>query len=212
VQGRERYLFPVKVMAKLFRGLFRTALLHAIETGAVTVPAEADVAWRDVLFDKRWVVYAKAPFGGADQVFSYLGRYTHRVGISSSRIACSDQDGVTFATKHGRSCTLSQVEFLRRLLLHVLPKGFHKIRHYGLCSASHVRLGTLEQAQTLLLAKHAELGRRVASAGNIAPQTWVECLLALTGLDVMRCPRCEHGRLMARPLEQPAPPVLCDTS
>jgi len=212
VHGSDRYLFPVKVMAKLFRGLFRTALLHAIETGAVTVPTELDAAWRDVLFDKRWVVYAKAPFGGAEQVFSYLGRYTHRVGISSSRIAHSDPGGVTFATKHGRTCTLPQVEFLRRLLLHVLPKGFHKIRHYGLCSASHVRLGTLEQAQTLLLAKHADGARRVASTRVIAPQTWVECLLALTGVDVMRCPRCDNGRLIPRPLPEPSSPPILDTS
>jgi Putative transposase/Transposase zinc-binding domain len=212
VQGSDRYLFPVKVMAKLFRGLFRAALLHAIETGAVTVPAEVDAAWRDVLFDKRWVVYAKAPFGGADQVFSYLGRYTHRVGISSSRIMRSDPDGVTFATKHGRSCTLLQVEFLRRLLLHVLPKGFHKIRHYGLCSASHVRLGTLQRAQALLIAKHAHSAQRAATAHVKAPQTWVECLLALTGLDVMRCPRCDNGHLTRRPLPEPSSPALRDTS
>jgi hypothetical protein len=142
-------------------------------------------------------------------VIGALGRYTHRVGISNSRVASSNPDGVTFATKHGRSCTLPQVEFLRRLLLHVLPKGFHKIRHYGLCSASHVRLGTLEQAQTLLLAKQPQ---SLDASRAVTPQTWVECMLALTGLDIMHCPRCENGRLIAQPLAEPGSPTLRDTS
>ena len=212
VHGSDRYLFPVKVMAKLFAGLFRSALLQAIETGAVTLPADADSAWRHALFDKSWVVYVKAPFGGADQVFSYLGRYTHRVGISNARILRSDSDGVTFATKNGGTCTLPQVTFLRRLLLHVLPKGFHKIRHYGLCSASHVRLGTLQRARSLLLPKDADAALRIEVPRGAAPQTWVECLLALTGVDAMRCPRCQSGRLTRQPLPELRSPALHDTS
>lgn len=123
------YLFPVRVMGKLFRHLFRSALLQEIDKGSIRVPSDCEGPMRAALFDKRWVVYAKKPFGGADQVFSYLGRYTHRVGISNARIVLTDASTVTFATKNGRTCTLSQVEFLRRLLQHVLPKGFHKIRH-----------------------------------------------------------------------------------
>jgi hypothetical protein len=213
VRGSDRYLFPVKVMAKLFRRLFRTALLRAIDAGAVSVPSNSAEALHHALFDKRWVVYCKAPFGGADQVFSYLGRYTHRVGISNARILCSDQHGVTFATKNDGTCTLPQVEFLRRLLLHVLPKGFHKIRHYGLCSASHVRIGSLERARSLLLAKDAGAAREPPIAADSgAPKTWSECLLALTGVDALRCPRCPNGRLVARPLPERPEPMLCDTS
>jgi hypothetical protein len=213
VQGSDRYLFAVKVMAKLFRRLFRTALLGAIDAGAVTVPSGSAAALHHALFDKRWVVYCKAPFGGADQVFSYLGRYTHRVGISNARLLRSDQDGVTFATKNEATCTLPQVEFLHRLLLHVLPKGFHKIRHYGLCSATHVRLGSLERARALLLAKDAGAARKSPTAADGgAPQTWVECLLSLTGIDALRCPRCKSGRLIARPLPECPTPALHDTS
>jgi hypothetical protein len=210
IQGNDRYLFPVKVMAKLFRRVFRDALLHAIETGVVTVPNDCRSAVHAALFDKRWVVYVKAPFGGADQVFNYLGRYTHRVGISNARILRSNAEGVTFTTKNDGTCTLPQVEFLRRLLLHVLPKGFHKIRHYGLCSASHVRLGTLERARSMLIQNSAaQLPKPVPDP---APKTWVECLLALTGVDTLRCPRCATGRMIPQPLSNPKLPALNDTS
>lgn len=99
VRSREDYLFPVKVMARLFRRLFRHGLLKAIDAGEVNVPAEVVEPMRRALFEKKWVVYAKAPFGGAEQVYSYLGRYTHRVGISNARILRVDARGVTFATK-----------------------------------------------------------------------------------------------------------------
>jgi hypothetical protein len=210
VRGSDRYLFPVKVMAKLFRRLFRDALLEAIESGLLTIPSGSESAVHAALFDKRWVVYAKAPFGGADQVFNYLGRYTHRVGISNARILRSNEEGVTFATKNGRTCTLPQVEFLRRLLQHVLPKGFHKIRHYGLCSASHVRLGTLECARSLLNQRGSTQPPKSALAS--APQTWMECLLTLTGVDVLTCPRCATGRMIPQSLCAPRSPALNDTS
>jgi len=210
VHGNDRYLFPVKVMAKLFRRLFRDLLLDAIDAGEVTVPDACKSELQTALFEKRWVVYVKAPFGGADQVFDYLGRYTHRVGISNARILHSNADGVTFATKNGGTCTLPQVEFLRRLLLHVLPKGFHKIRHYGLCSASHVRLGTLERARSLLL--QSDGARPAMPALEPAPQTWVECLLRLTGVDVLRCPRCATGQMTPQPLSNPRLPTLNDAS
>jgi Putative transposase/Transposase zinc-binding domain len=210
VRGSDRYLFPVKVMAKLFRRLFRDSLLEAIESGLITLPSGSESAVHATLFDKRWVVYVKAPFGGADQVFNYLGRYTHRVGISNARILRSNEEGVTFATKNGRTCTLPQVEFLWRLLQHVLPKGFRKIRHYGLCSASHVRLGTLKHARSLLNPRAST--QQPESAITSAPQTWMECLLALTGVDVLICPRCATGRMIPQSLCDPRAPAVNDTS
>jgi hypothetical protein len=210
VRGNDRYLFPVKVMAKLFRRLFRDALLEAMERGLIIVPSGSESAVLAALFDKRWVVYIKAPFGGADHIFNYLGRYTHRVGISNARILRSNEEGVTFATKNGRTCTLPQVEFLRRLLQHVLPKGFHKIRHYGLCSASHVRLGTLECARSLLTQRdNMQLPKPALTS---APQTWMECLLALTGVDALTYPRCATGRMIPQPLSNPRLPAVNDTS
>jgi hypothetical protein len=211
VHGSKRYLFPVKVMAKLFRHLFRTELLRAIDDGTVRVPGDCDGPMRAALFSKRWVVYAKQPFGGAEQVFSYLGRYTHRVGISNARILRSEAGTVAFATKNGRTCTLTHVEFLRRLLLHVLPKGFHKIRHCGLASASHVRLGLLDRA-CLLLAPECIRENVPDAAISGAPQSWVDCLFLLTGVEAMRCPRCETGAMTRQPLPVTRPRLLNDTS
>jgi len=119
--SRKQYLFSVKVMARLFRRLFRDLLLAAIDAGEIIVPDNVSAPMRRALFETKWVVYAKAPFGGAEQVYSYLGRYTHRVGISNARILM-DERGVTFATKDGDTCTLLPVDFLRRLLLHVFKR------------------------------------------------------------------------------------------
>jgi hypothetical protein len=203
-------------MARLFRRLFREALLKAIDAGEVNVPAERVEPMRRALFEKKWVVYAKAPFDGAEQVYSYLGRYTHRVGISNARILRVDPRGVTFATKNGRTCTLEPVAFLHRFLLHVLPKGFHKIRHYGLCSSHHVAVDTIGKVRALLVpptelaasATHSTPADKLYEvAEKTATETWVECMRALTGLDVTRCPRCTHGRLwrVALPLTTGVP-------
>lgn len=211
VESRKDYLFPVKVMARLFRRLFREALLKAIDAGQLTVLAEHDASMRRALFDTMWNVYAKAPFGGAEQVYSYLGRYTHRVGISNARILRADGQRVEFATKNGRSCSLDPVEFLHRLLLHVLPKGFHKIRHYGLCSTHHLAAGTIGKVRAMLQPPPVRRTDSEPSQSTDAargdtepaavPETWVECLMALTGIDVLRCPKCSDGRLVRRPLD-----------
>jgi hypothetical protein len=87
---------------------------------------------------KGWVVYAKRPFAGAQQVYRYLGRYTHRVGISNSRMIAIDGDHVRFHTKGGKALRIRGVEFVRRFALHVLPKGFTRLRHYGLLAPAHV--------------------------------------------------------------------------
>ncbi len=213
------YLFPVKVLAKLFRGKLRAALIEGLASGVVTLPSESapDVLdqLRTALYRTNWVVYAKAPFGGAEQVYAYLGRYTHRVGLSNARLRAMDERGVTFATKGGRELTLPGVEFLRRFLDHVLPKGFTRIRHYGLLAPCHATT-TLEQARALLspLSPRSLAPPTSSSTTSDAdpPTTWIEQLLALTGLDVRRCPRCETGRLMRRPLVDATTPVAWDTS
>jgi len=210
IATRKGYLFPVKVMARLFRRLLREALLAALEREEVHVAVEHETLMRKALFETQWNVYAKAPFGGAQQVFGYLGRYTHRVGISNARLLHADEHRVTFATKDGRSCTVTPVKFLKRLLLHVLPKGFHKIRHYGLCASHHVAAGTLDTLRAEFAAaaaaasepRAAELSSvEPALPGTGSPESWVECMLALTGVDVTRCPRCMQGRLMPVPLD-----------
>jgi hypothetical protein len=101
------------------------------------------------LYTQDWVVYAKRPLGGAEQVYSYLGRYTHRVGLSNHRIRDVSDQGVRFATKQGNTCTLTPVEFIRRFLLHVLPARMVKVRHYGLLAGSNVKT-KLARARSLL--------------------------------------------------------------
>jgi len=135
VPSRADYLFPAKVMARLFRRLFREHLLRAIDRGDVRVRPDVAPPMRRALFQTKWVVYAKAPFGGAEQVYSYLGRYTHRVGIANSRIRHADDHAVTFATKNGRTRTflaacptqgLAQDQALRAVL-----QSPHRRQHVG---------------------------------------------------------------------------------
>ena len=189
-----RYLFPVKALAKLVRRVMREAILPALDEGSLVLPAHEVQPVRRALFETKWHVYAKPPFAGAQHVFAYLGRYTHRVGISNARLLNYDGEAVTFATKDGLSCTLRAVDFLARLLRHTLPRGFHKIRHAGLASSSHVRSGALARAQATLGASTS--ARVVESDERAAPRTWVELMLALNGCDPLCCPRCDTPLLV----------------
>ena len=144
VASAPRFLFPVAVMRKLFRSIVRSGLRRRFDAGRLRVPQDlADPrAFRALLRSlhrKSWVVYAKAPLAGAHHVFRYLGRYTHRVGISDQRLTALSDREVTFRTRGSHRLTLPVHEFIRRFLLHVLPDHFHKIRHYGLYSGSAVR-------------------------------------------------------------------------
>jgi hypothetical protein len=214
------YLFPVKVLARLFRGKLRAALIEGLASGAITLPPDSapDVLdqLRTALYRTDWVVYAKAPFGGAEQVYAYLGRYTHRVGISNARLREMDERGVTFATKKGGLLTLSGVDFLRRFVEHVLPKGFVRIRHYGLLAPCHAKT-TLERARVLLTPSTPGVPttrppHTTPEGAEASPPTWVERLLALTGVDAGRCARCLVGRLVRRPLDEAPRAPGWDTS
>ncbi|MBK7156268.1 MAG: transposase [Sandaracinaceae bacterium] len=166
---------------------------------------------RRALFETRWHVYAKAPFAGAQQVFAYLGRYTHRVGISNARLIRYDGEAVTFATKDGKSCTLHAVDFLARLLRHTLPRGFHKIRHAGLVSTSHVRSLTLARAQAALGSALASArGGPVARASPHAPGSKLMAL-ALSRSRPVADPRCGTP-LLVLPLPTEAGPQRLDSS
>ena len=130
-RGKGRYLFPVKVMAKVFRAKFMDQI-------TAQVPIEPDL--RRQLFTQSWVVFAKAPMGDVRQIVEYLGRYTHRTAIADQRIVSVGEDGVKFRYKDYRQggknsvMTLPGTEFLRRFCLHILPKGYRRIRHYGILS------------------------------------------------------------------------------
>ncbi len=165
ISSRPAFLLPARVLGKLFRRLFLTGLLalHAAGRlafyGSMTNLADRRAFLRHLspVRKKRWVVYAKPPFAGPEAVLAYLSRYTHRVAISNSRLLRVDEAGVTFRYKNYRPdgvnrqqvLTLAADEFIRRFLLHLLPKGFHRIRHYGLLAGS-ARKTSLARARQLL--------------------------------------------------------------
>jgi hypothetical protein len=204
ISSRQKYLFPVHVLSRLFRGKFLAGLTHAYERGELDLGGACAVLadsgqfdrLKDTLYRKDWVVYAKRPFAGPQQVFKYLGQYTHRVGISNHRIVSFDARGVCFRTKDGKCVTASPEQFIRRFLLHVLPDSFVKIRHYGVLASGNVRT-KLADARRLLEAEGESDDTRTPE------QTWKERLLALTGVDLTICPRC--GSEMVRRLLDEAP-------
>lgn len=165
VSARPAFLLPVRVLGALFRRLFLTQLIALHNAGklgffgglAHLAERSAFLRYLSPVRKKRWVVYAKPPFAGPDAVLAYLARYTHRVAISNSRILRFDSEGVTFRYKDYRRngaerqqvMTLGADEFIRRFLLHNLPRGFHRIRHYGLLAGA-TRKAHLEHARRLL--------------------------------------------------------------
>ena len=127
---------------------------------------------------RTWNDYAKAPFKKGSHVLAYLGRYTHRVGIANSRLLTVTGHAVTFRTKGNATHTLAPVEFLARLVQHVLPDRWHKIRHVGLYAG-----------RAAARREHAR-SRLGQTQRRLAPRSWQQWLKALTGLDIGRCPRC----------------------
>src|SRR6266851_793641 len=167
VSCRPAFFLPVRVLSRLFRRRLLKMLAAAHEAGrlnffgdhAARADTKAFTAFLAPLHKAEWVVYAKRPFGGPEAVLAYLARYTHRVAIANSRLVACGQNGVTFKWKDYRIegparyklMTLPTHEFIRRFLMHVLPKGLHRIRHYGLF-ASADRAANIERARQLLAA------------------------------------------------------------
>lgn len=200
IPARSRYLFPVKALSRVFRGKLLDGLARLYDRQELDLGGRcaslADPAsfnqLKDQLYRREWVVYAKPPFGGPEHVFQYLGRYTHRVGISNQRLISFDGRDVSFRTKNGNTTSIDGVEFVRRFLLHVLPIGFVKIRHYGLVAAANVNT-KLEVARRCL----SEQVTVAQTPHPPIPSTWRDLLLTLTGIDVLVCPAC-GGRSIAR--------------
>ena len=168
VACRPGFFLPVRVLSRLFRRLFLEKLSDAHRAGKLQFFGECRALaetksfrdWLKPLRQCEWVVYAKRPFAGPDAVLAYLSRYTHRIAIANSRLIAMDKQGVTFKWKDYRAkervrhktMTLAPDEFMRRFLLHVLPSGFHRIRHYGLI-ANTTRKDNLARARELLMGK-----------------------------------------------------------
>jgi hypothetical protein len=152
---------------------------------------------------KKWVAYCKRPFGGPQQVFSYLGQYTHRIAISNHRLIRFDGHTVTFRARNNhdpgayRLVPLPAQEFIRRFLIHVLPPGFVRIRHYGLLAPRNAHT-TLEKARSLIQISQPTPPEAIPSE-QTHHATWQELLLKLTGIDITVCPNC-GAKLLRTPL------------
>lgn len=195
---RPGFFLPVRVLSRLFRRRFLEALLAAHREGrlhffgehAALADARVFARWLAPLRQCEWVVYAKRPFAGPEAVLAYLSRYTHRVAISNSRLIALDQRGVTFRWKDYRAkgntrhktMTLEPGEFMRRFLLHVLPAGFHRIRHYGLL-ANCSRTACLAVARQLLIEPPRE-----PAATDVSHD----------GLPTYVCPHCGHAMVIVQ--------------
>jgi hypothetical protein len=168
ISSSQDYLLPAPVLMRMFRGKMLAMLKAAHASGRLEFFGDhtgladkaAFKAWLEPLYDTKWHVHAKRPFAGPEQVLAYLARYTHRVAIGNSRLVSVDEKGVTFKYKDYRvegperykTMTVAPGEFIRRFLLHVLPKGFHRIRHYGLLASSKTKADTLVRARELIAA------------------------------------------------------------
>lgn len=194
VKNDWRFLFPVKAMNKVFRGKFLQGLKQLLAANEVTAAPGADITTLiSELYQKDWMVYAKAPFGGPQQVIEYLGRYTHKVAISNHRIQSVNEElgTVTFAYKdyadHGiqKQMTLEAKEFIRRFEQHILPRGFTKIRSYGYISNRGRSQRITQVLQYLQLPAHPP-------AIKIP---WQIRLLEKYGIKHDECPHCKNRTL-----------------
>jgi Putative transposase/Transposase zinc-binding domain len=203
IRCRPGFFLPVRVLSRLFRRLFLAQLQAAFVRGRLHFAGPLDALQDPAAFAQalaplrqmEWVVYAKPPFGGPAQVLEYLGRYTHRVAISNNRLLSLDAGQVRFRWKdyrhHDRqkTMTLDAAEFLRRFLLHVLPPGFHRIRHYGF-------LGNRHRAEKLALCRQL-LGMLLpVLPASTGPRDYRDVYEALTGVSLRVCPVCQRGQMV----------------
>jgi hypothetical protein len=191
---RAGFFLPVRVLSRVFRGKFIDLLKRARVTDKLHGLQGDDSALArliDTSVKHDWVIYAKPPFGGPEQVLKYLSRYTHRIAISNRRLLSMDDTSVTFRWKdykhhhRPRTMTLDGAEFLRRFLMHAVPRGFMRIRHFGLL-ANRVRAANLSICRQMIAAASPVIHNDAASAA-----------LAL-------CPICQRGHLIAGPNLSPS--------
>jgi len=223
ISCRPNFFLPVKVLSRLFRRLFLKYLQEAFDAGKLQffslleslLHPQAFTRHLDLVRDVEWVVYAKPPFAGPQQVVDYVGRYTHRVAISNHRIVDIEDGQVKFKWRDYRdnnqqkTMPLTADEFIRRFLLHVLPSGFHRIRYYGFLGNRH-RKEKLEQCRQLLGIASPKGG----SAEPTIQEDYRDRYERLTGRSLRECPVCHRGRMIAvKVLPQVrSSPTIQDTS
>jgi hypothetical protein len=201
IPARRTYLFPVQALSRVFREKYLAGVQRAWAAGKLLLPerltsladAAAFAEFLRPVAAKDWVVYMQRPWAGPEHVLDYLSRYTHRVAISNHRLRGLEDGRVTFDYRDRRDhdrlkqLTLPATEFIRRFLLHVVPQGFCRIRHYGF-------LGNRHKEERLARCR-ALLGQPLATVPE-RPRESADLLLQLTGIDVTRCPHCAAGRMV----------------
>jgi len=217
---RKKFFIHVNVISDLFKKKFLAYLQEAYNNGelkfvgktAVLASPEVFKKLKAELYVKKWVTYCKTPFGGPEQVLKYLARYTHRVAISNHRLLKVEDGKVYFKWRDYRDgkdkvMQVTALEFIRRFLLHVLPKRFYKIRYYGLLSSRH---------RQTKLARCQEIFGVTRQPEATPPKSWEDFMFELTGKDARLCPKCEKGHLVTKeiiparrlaPVRQVAPRV-----
>jgi len=218
---RPGFFLPVRVLSRLFRRLFLESLEKAFDDGQLQFFSSLQELQNRLVFlrylarlrKSKWVVYAKAPFAGPQQVLDYVGRYTHRVAISNNRLLAIEDGQVQFRYKDYRdgsqqkTMPLSGNEFIRRFLLHVLPDGFQRIRYYGFLGNRH-RKEKLQHCRQLLAMVPLE-----DTPAEPTGEDYRDRYQALTGASLWECPVCHRGRMIVIGVIDPrGPPAITETS
>jgi len=202
IPANDSYLFKITSLAKAFKNRYLKLLVNAYLNDELiftqkTAALKSKQAFQQLINSvskKRWIAYAKRPFAGPQQVLEYLGRYTHRVAISNHRIICIDNRRVTFTYRDRQNddqiteMTLDADKFIGRFLLHVLPKGFFKIRYFGFLSHTNKKKDIALIRK--LIDAHATLPEKIKQ------ESISEMMLRLTGIDISCCPKCKKGKMI----------------
>ena len=211
IAAGKNFLFPVRALSKVFRAKYLEAFQQLLDKDQLDLPTrqpgelsllQGRRRWLRRLRKNPWVVYSKPPFAGPKKLLDYLGRYTHRVAISNHRLLCCDDQQVKFSYRdradgdRRKTLALPAEEFIRRFLQHVLPPGFMRIRHYGFL-ANRAKRACLAQCRVQL---------QTAVPEPAEPKTAADWMLALTGVDIRRCPHC--GAPLHRQELPPRPAAL----
>ena len=220
VSCRTGFFIPVRVLSSLFRGKFLDYLKDSFVSGDLIFPSgishlkdtRSFERFRSQFYHKKWVVYCKPPFDGAEGVLKYLGRYTHRIAISNNRILKVQDGNVSFRWRDyadgdkQKTMTLKADEFIRRFLLHVLPPRYVRIRHFGL-------LANRRRKDNITLCRELIGSCETVPKEEERPETWQDQLLRICGIDVTMCPVCKKGTIFKAELLLPSrgngPPDQC---
>jgi hypothetical protein len=201
IRAGKKFFLPVKVLSKVFRGVMWSLLQKQIAQGNIRLPDDVTLiaVLKKQLYEKNWNVYTKNSLAGPQSVVQYLGKYTHRVAISNSRIVSIDRAEVTFRWKdyrkglHNQLLTLEAEEFIGRFMRHVLPSGFYKIRYYGLLAAAN----RIKRQKCMALINKPQ---HVALLTGLSAK---QVIKVVTGKDPDTCPKCKKGKMLPHTILDP---------